>query len=63
MKGRELRKFALECLKAAQQTDEITDKDSYRMIAEGLLRRASEIDRAGASMHAPARLRKAQRVL
>ena len=44
MRGRELRKFALDCLKAAHQTDQITDSESYKVIAERLIRRANEID-------------------
>jgi hypothetical protein len=48
MKGRELRQFALECLKAARQTDQVTDKESYRVIAEGLIRRANEVDEVAA---------------
>jgi hypothetical protein len=48
MKGRELRQFALECLKAARQTNQITDKESYRIIAEGLIRRANELDELAA---------------
>jgi hypothetical protein len=49
MRGRELRQFALECLKAARQTDQITDQESYRVIAEGLIRRASKLDEVEAA--------------
>jgi hypothetical protein len=62
MRGRELRNFALECLKAARQTRQIVDKESYRVIAESLIRRANEVDEVIAPINAPARLPNMQRI-
>ena len=62
MKGKELRNFALECLKAARQTRQITDKESYCAIAESLIRRANELDEVIAPVKRPARLPKGRRV-
>ncbi len=63
MKGKELRKFALECLKAAHETNQIIDKESYRVIAEGLIRRANEVDEVTAPTHARAKPPKLRRAM
>jgi hypothetical protein len=61
MKAKQLREFALDCLKAARQTGQTTDQDSYRAIAERLIRRANEVDQAAAPANTPARMPKLQR--
>lgn len=63
MKGKELREFALECLKAARQADHIVDQDAYRIIAECLIRRANEIDHAIAPICSRPRPRKTHRAM
>jgi hypothetical protein len=44
MNGRGLREFALECLIAERGSSQPTEKDSFRVIAERLVRRANELD-------------------
>jgi hypothetical protein len=45
MDGQALREFGLVCFGVPRATDNPIDKDSFRAIAEGLVRRANDVDR------------------